>query len=238
MAEFIFLGTVGVVTNDVLVNNPSGVILVTIRAIDSGNLYSETILKITIEDHNFLPQLFYKYTMEITQKVARQSTLPIGLWRQRNIVDKINKYFNAAIANLVRYIPLNNESFQMEWSVCNLPNSCTKDGLDVSAGMIFETATSTQVKQVFTAIFETQFSLDSIIRSSRAVTNGPQNPPVAKYLTLTLQLPFCGGFQYQFPTDLFTDVDQGNARSLNLSVEYEYGKYYCFEKTCLEKNFL
>ena len=179
MANSIFLCTIGVVTNDVLVNNPSGVILVTIRAIDSGNLYSENILKITIEDHNLLPQSFYKYTMEITQKVARQSTLPIGLWRQRNIVDKINKYFNAVIVNLMSYMPLNNESFQMEWSVCSLPNKCTKDGLDVSAAMIFETATSTQVKQVFTAIFETKFSLDSIIRSSRAVTSGPQNPPVA-----------------------------------------------------------
>ena len=210
---------IGVVTHDAIKNNPSRVYNYTVGVSDG--ITEVTTWGIINIDGN-LPQLYYQYEMQVIDNVPRSSIVPTGLIRQISMVDILNKYFAYDILNVVKYESMTNNKFNLIWSVCPLPNKCTEAGLSASEKKIL---LANQPISAFIDIFKTNFQLDLIRTKIVKECNGVLNPPTVREDPFTIKLPYCGGFEYEIPADLFNDVQQENTRNLDLFFESPRGNF-------------
>ena len=161
--------------------------------------------------------------MKFTDNGLQNFNISIKLSRQTRISNKMNAYFGKDVMNIVKYTETTSNTFSIEWSVCYLPNKCTSTGLSESSSKIF--TDTGQVLAAFSQIFPPEYKLDEIKKKVKSDCSKDLNPPTASQDPFTINLVYCGGFDFVFPKDLITDKEDGDMRSLTLSFESPKGIY-------------
>ena len=172
-----------------------------------------------------LPQLYYQYEMQLADKVIRSAELSPSLSRKISVSNLINAYFKYEIVNIISYQEMTNNRFNLIWSVCPLPNKCTETGLTASEN---EMMSAGQPKEAFVNTLKPNFELEVLRKKISEFCSGTLNPPTATTDPLTINLPYCGGFEYVIPEDLFNDQEDGKTRNLKLYFETSKGKDFGF----------
>ena len=206
----------GVITNRILVEQPTNGYNVTIRATDSGGLFVETSLNVQIFGQ--LPQDYYQFTLEL-------SALRIGeqFMEEREVIRVLNWYFKKNFTNIMVYThsPTTNR-ITIRSSICVLPKKCD----EIAAATYFQKIKTTQgsVPAELQAKFSHKYTIISTSVHRAAVCQQPINAPVPSLSTWTIPSTYCGGFRSMVPDSLFQDPEDGNTRNLLLELYIENRK--------------
>ena len=219
---YVWLGVVAstktlyaVITNEVVAKQPAGGYNITLSATDSSSQYVEMNFKIKIvSSSNTLPH-FYKASLHLTLKASGFRNKG---FEENIIVTAINSYFSANVTNIVSYSLTSQarKEFTVTWSLCTLPNRCDK----IEADAIYKRMLTSQntILPQFSQALSFRYTIRSITKIIDPICTGPINPPVPSLTEWTIQGSYCGGFRVQTPEDLFHDPEDGNTRTLSLTL--------------------
>eukprot|EP00794_Sanderia_malayensis_P014171 gene14171-15650_t len=202
----------GIITNEVLQKQPIQGYNLTIRASDSGGLYTETFVIVTILNTANTPQKYYQFSMQlVTRGRIRQQFI-----EERDIMIILNGYFKSNFTNILSYSTTLSNTINVRSSICTLPRKCDES----TASSYFRKIITSQgaVPTEFASQFALKYTVSSTAVYRDPLCQGPLNPPVPKQKTWTITGSYCGGFNQVVPADLFTDPEDGNTRTLSLSL--------------------
>ena len=200
---------VGIVTSQVIKNQPSSGYNITIRATDSGGLFTETHLIIQI--FGTKPQELYQFSLQLSA-----SSLGEQFLEEREVMILLNRYFRSRFANILSYTASSSTVMTVKCSICTLQNKCD----EAAADSYFKLISTAQNKAP--AELQNYFSYKYTILSSKVRRDPlclePQNPPVPKSNKWTITGSYCGGIHALVPNDMFNDLEDGNTRNLQLNL--------------------
>ncbi|XP_065654318.1 uncharacterized protein LOC105844463 isoform X3 [Hydra vulgaris] len=203
----------GLIPYNILLNQPNGLFNLTIRAVNSYQLFAETSVLMIVDGP--LPQIFYKYAMTAN---TIGSLVQSNLHNQILVTNTINKFFNNRTVNILSYSNLVSGGFKLEWSVCLLPNFCTQSGLKEYSAKIYNfgqasSGVSSLLLNLFSSVNLKLLSIDEVVLKQYMP---PFNYPTSLVSIYNITVDYCGGFKHLIDENLFLDVEDGNTRKLKL----------------------
>ena len=216
----------GIVTETVIKNQPASGYMITLRATDSNAQYVETDFTVKILGNS--PQTFYQAKFDLSLKAT--SFFPVWMFEEASITTTLNLYFKSNITNIMTHqAPTASQSkdFSITWAICTLPRKCDER----AASDVYNKMLTSQNKVVtqLSEAFSWRYTIKAITKVIDPLCQGPVNPPVPSRKTWLIEASYCGGFKAIVPQDLFIDPEQGNSRTLTLSM-------YAGDKKALSSN--
>eukprot|EP00794_Sanderia_malayensis_P014054 gene14054-15515_t len=201
----------GVVTNEVLQNQPIGGYNLTIRATDSGGLYVETFLLIKIIGSE--PQKNYQFSLELKANQIGQRFM-----EERQILRTLNSYFQSRFANILSYTKSssNTNIVTVKCGICTLAKKC-----DEKAALFYFYQMIDSKKNIvarFASAFSYRYNLISVTTHTDPLCQQALNPPVSLVSKWMITADYCGGFEEKVPTNMFNDAEDGNTSNLSLQL--------------------
>ena len=184
---------------------------ISVRATDKSGKYATgwVIINITYQEIN----QFYHYEMELMYNEQRGSN---HLKDQADFSSMVNNFFDGkSVTNIMSYVEQIN-GFKIKWSVCTLPNYCSRANIQLVNNKIF--TASNQIKPEFKAAFQPIFTIKTAEFVQNPVCQEPLNPPIVSQNPLRFKFHQCGGFEMIISETLFHDSDDGGTRNLRLQL--------------------
>ena len=199
----------GFISDSVLISRPANGYIITIRATDIGKLFTEGHLNLDISGS--MPQKFYQFTMTL-RPLASISSLFLN---EISIIRLLNGYFKTQFAHLINTMR-NSSMISVRSSICPLPKKCNE-----SLALFYFNKITTSKNTVPTDM-ASYFAQKYIITATSVLRNplcqAEINPPVPSRLNWEITASYCGGFRHLVPANMFTDKEDGNTRSLELTL--------------------
>ena len=101
-------------------------------------------------------------------------------------------------------------SFDLTFLVCGLPSDCTNQSVKILNNKIFEFPN--KFRPEFLKIFSNQLTIVSM------TDNCKDNPPIILHPDLNITVPLCGVYRYRIPKTFASDVEDGDADNLFMSL--------------------
>ena len=200
----------GAVTDKVITEQPPNGYNITIRAYDTHFLWAETFMIVKIEKKPI--QRYYQFIVQLT--VLGNSIFEPHL-DQDYLVGAINKYFKANFTNIMSYHVTGGKHVTLRSSICTLPLKCDNITFDKTFSQMVSMGSPLQA---FQKIFSEWYQLVSVSPYVDPVCQRVINPPVPSINPWIVPATNCGGFRIKIPADIFTDVEEGNVRSLKIDL--------------------
>ena len=200
----------GVVTDQVIAEQPADGYNVTVRAYDSQYLWAETFLILKIAKKQL--QKYYQFTLHLSKT---GNVLHPAHVEQNSLVYLVNTYFKANFTNIISYKKSGAKDLTIRCSICTLPLKCD----NASFYKIFDRmAIHEKPTAAFSSALGTAYSLKSVVPHIDPICLQAMEPPVPAINPWIVSITRCGGFQVKIPADLFYDRQDGDLRSLYLNL--------------------
>eukprot|EP00794_Sanderia_malayensis_P017595 gene17595-19348_t len=202
----------GVITDEIVNKQPRDGYNLTIRAFDSTDLYADTSLILRINNPAPLKK-YYQFTLYLSLIPER---FLFETWEKFMVVGMLNGFLKGNNSNLVQWKKTGARSVSLAVSICSLSQRCD----NVAAASIFNrmVLSGNTPQPEFAKVFSSRYILTAVTTFIDPICKLPMNPPVPLVNPWLVAATHCGVTEFQIPSGLFFDSEDGNARNLNIEL--------------------
>lgn len=202
----------GAVTDKVITEQPPNGYNITIRAYNSHFLWAQTFMIVKIAKKPI--QRYYQFILRLT---LLGNALYPQHFEQEYIVGYINKHFKANFTNIMSYNVTGGKHLTLRCSICTLPLKCDNTTFAQTFSRMVS-MTNGSLIPAFEKIFSLWYQVESVSPYVDPICQRVIHPPVPSINPWILPATNCDGLSIKIPADIFTDIEEGNVRSLKVDL--------------------